>query len=123
MSTFDKSLPGAKNSQNLNREKGDEPPEIKLASKMSREENGIKAMYSLPCKVNGYEIRMSGAIPTVYQHELKFYAIDDKDKEKDLSRGPKNDVSNILRHETLYEIFKLLLKTYKLDFGITNHDG
>ncbi|VIO94115.1 Uncharacterized protein BM_BM5200 [Brugia malayi] len=67
--------------------------------------------------VNGYELDMSKAIEKVYKFELKIYGIKSDAKEKELHRGPKNDVAVALRHRVLWSIYQQLLKSYEDIFG------
>uniref|UniRef100_A0A8R1XN14 Piwi domain-containing protein n=1 Tax=Onchocerca volvulus TaxID=6282 RepID=A0A8R1XN14_ONCVO len=67
--------------------------------------------------INGYELDMSKAIDKVYKFELKIYGIKSDGKEKELHRGPKNDVAIALRHRILWSIYQQMLKSYEDFFG------
>lgn len=51
----------------------------------------LKQAKSLPIVVNGYILDVSNAVDLVYKYEVKFLGIKKDGKEKDLSRGPKNE--------------------------------
>lgn len=53
--------------------------------------NTIQNMAQVNILVNGYDMRLSNAVPKVFKHELKFIVTNMKDIEKEMSRGPKNE--------------------------------
>uniref|UniRef100_A0A0R3S4X7 PAZ domain-containing protein n=1 Tax=Elaeophora elaphi TaxID=1147741 RepID=A0A0R3S4X7_9BILA len=67
--------------------------------------------------INGYELDMSKAIEKIYKFELKIYGIKSDGKEKELHRGPKNDVAVTLRHRLLWFISQKMLENYEDFFG------
>ncbi|KAM3719351.1 Uncharacterized protein ACO02O_11234 [Dirofilaria immitis] len=67
--------------------------------------------------VNGYELDMSKAIEKVYKFELKIYGVKSDAGEKELYRGPKNDVAVALRHRILWSIYHQMLKNHEVFFG------
>uniref|UniRef100_A0A1I7VX68 Piwi domain-containing protein n=1 Tax=Loa loa TaxID=7209 RepID=A0A1I7VX68_LOALO len=67
--------------------------------------------------INGYELDMSKAIEKVYKFELKICGIRSDEKEKELHRGPKNDVAIALRHRVLWSIYQQMLKDHEDFFG------
>ncbi|KAL3994832.1 Piwi domain family protein [Acanthocheilonema viteae] len=94
---------------------------------------GMKEMVTMPAKphqthgynhankfricINGYELDTSKAIEKVYKFELKIYGIKSDGKEKELYRGPKNDVAITLRRRVLWFIYQQMLKNYEGFFG------
>ncbi|VDN00082.1 unnamed protein product [Thelazia callipaeda] len=67
--------------------------------------------------VNGFTLDMSKAIDKVYKFELKMYGIKGDGKEKELSRGPRNDVALSIRHQALWSIYHQMLKSHEYLFG------
>jgi len=54
-------------------------------------ERRLQQVKSVPIAVNGYELNLQMAMDPVYKYEIKFLGIKKDGKEKDLTRGPKNE--------------------------------
>uniref|UniRef100_A0A914CLH8 Uncharacterized protein n=1 Tax=Acrobeloides nanus TaxID=290746 RepID=A0A914CLH8_9BILA len=97
-------------------------PELRLPTKIGRGAI-VQNMGQLQILVNGYSMAFGNETPQkVFKHELKFISTNKKGKERDLSRGPRNDISNILRHEALFNMYQVLLRSYPANFGDTQGD-
>ncbi|VDM38893.1 unnamed protein product [Toxocara canis] len=81
------------------------------------DESRLKQVGSIPVLMNGYELDLSKVPDKVYKHELKLIAIRKGNKEKDLTRGPKNDVAVTLRRRVLWSIYTCMLKSNSDFFG------
>lgn len=77
----------------------------------------LKQAESVAILMNGYELDLSTAPDKVFKHELKLIAIKKDNKEKDLTRGPKNDVAVTLRRRVLWSIYTTMLKSNQDFFG------
>ncbi|VDK59917.1 unnamed protein product [Anisakis simplex] len=77
----------------------------------------LKAADSIAVVMNGYEIDLSNVPEKVYKHELKLMAVKQDNQLRDLTRGPRNDVSITLRRRVLWSVYTTVLKNYKDFFG------
>uniref|UniRef100_A0A915ADT8 Piwi domain-containing protein n=2 Tax=Parascaris univalens TaxID=6257 RepID=A0A915ADT8_PARUN len=76
----------------------------------------LKQAGSIAISMNGYELDLSRVPDKVFKHELKLIAVK-KDKEKDLTHGPKNDIAVTLRRRVLWSIYTTILKSNQDFFG------
>lgn len=72
-------------------------------------EKDITNAGELPVVLNGYRLLLDRMPDAVYKHELKFYADNKKGEPKELTRGPKNDISRELRNNLQWELYEQMV--------------
>ncbi|KAH7725804.1 piwi domain-containing protein [Aphelenchoides avenae] len=94
----------------------DEPKELEFPAKKTND-GDVKNANGLGIVMNAYSIRLDGTVKEVYKYELKFFIKRGDREPRELSRGPKNDVSNEHRRKLLWELFQILLASDDDFFG------
>ncbi|KAH7727256.1 piwi domain-containing protein [Aphelenchoides avenae] len=79
-------------------------------------EGDVRNANALGVIMNAYGVRLDGSVNEVHKYELKFIT-KRGERERDLTRGPKNDVSNEQRRQLLWELFQIMLSLDDSFFG------
>ncbi|KAI1701249.1 PAZ domain-containing protein [Ditylenchus destructor] len=90
--------------------------ETELPEKLLNE-RGIRNVEEAKILLNAHRLDLSKAVKKVYKYELKFVGRIPPETEKDLSRGPKNDVANQTRRQLLWEMYMQMLSSNPNTFG------
>ncbi|KAI1727543.1 piwi domain-containing protein [Ditylenchus destructor] len=91
-------------------------PEVDLPAKV-RNEHKIRNVEEANIVLNAYRLDVSQAVEKMFKFELKFTGQIPPETEKDLSRGPRNDVANQARRQLLWEMFQQMITKNTSTFG------
>ncbi|KAI1719931.1 piwi domain-containing protein [Ditylenchus destructor] len=95
---------------------GSQLPEVDLPAKVLNEHR-IRNVEEAKIVLNAYRLDVSKAVEKIYKFELKFIGRIPPETEKDLSRGPRNDVANQARRQLLWEMFTQMITGNPSTFG------
>ncbi|KAH7722413.1 NRDE-3 protein [Aphelenchoides avenae] len=91
---------------------------IDLPAKKTNEQEFNNAS-SVDIVTNAFRLNIDDSVRQVHTCELKFFTKYANGRERDITRGPKNDVSNEVRRKLLWELFQTLIASDDAFFG--NH--